>query len=102
MGSCFNNIIVSAVADRHNPKRLLVRARRREHLENLFGKDAAILVDAGTDYKYRMFVDRSALADLTNKTLMSISYDNFKNSVEDDALHDLYSDFWELHYDIQT
>jgi hypothetical protein len=101
MWLCFNNAFVSAVADRNNPKRLLVRARRREHLENLFGQDAEILVNAGTDYKYRTFVDRSVVADLAHRALMNISYDNFKNSVKDDTLHDLYADFWELHYEIQ-
>jgi hypothetical protein len=32
---------------------------------------------------------------------MAIDYTNFKNSVQDDQLHDLYSDFWTLHYRYQ-
>lgn len=101
MWLCFNNAFVSAVADRNDPGRLMVRARRREHLANLFGDEADIVENAGSDYKYRVFVDRSVLADIINKTLMNLKYDNFKNSVEDDTLHDLYADFWQLHYEIQ-
>ncbi|WP_046864783.1 hypothetical protein [Microvirga massiliensis] len=101
MWLCFNNAFVSAVADRDDPNRLMVRARRREHLVNLFGADADIIEGAGTDYKYRVFIERRVLADLAHKTLMSLGYDNFKNSVKDDDLHDLYSDFWELHYEMQ-
>lgn len=101
MWLCFNNAFISAVADRNDPNRLVVRARRREHLENLFGQNMEIVVSTDSDYKYRVFVERGLLADLAHKTLMSLSYDNFKNSVEDDDLHDLYADFWELHHKIQ-
>src|SRR4051812_10591751 len=101
MWLCFNNAFISAVADRNDPNRLVVRARRREYLENLFGQSMEIVVSTDSDYKYRVFVERGLLADLAHKTLMSLSYDNFKNSVEDDDLHDLYADFWELHHEIQ-
>lgn len=101
MWLCFNNAFVSAVADRDDRNRLVVRARRRDHLENLFGKDAEIVVLTDADYKYRLFVERSVVADLTHKALMGISYDNFKNSVQDDDLHDLYADFWGLHHEMQ-
>ena len=101
MWLCFNNAFVSAVADRNDPNRLMVRARRREHLVNLFGADADLIEGAGTDYKYRVFIERHVLADLTHKTLMSLDYDNFKNSVEDNDLFDLYADFWQLHYEMQ-
>jgi hypothetical protein len=101
MWLCFNNAFVSAVADRNDPNRLVARARRREHLVNLFGGDVDIIESTNSDYKYRVFVGRRVLADLAHKTLMSLSYDNFKDSVEDDDLHDLYADFWELHHEIQ-
>ncbi len=101
MWLCFNNAFVSAVADRNNPDRLVVRSRRREHLVNVFGRDADITESTDSDYKYRVFVERRVLADFVHRTLMSLDYDNFKNSVQDDDLHDLYADFWELHHEIQ-
>jgi hypothetical protein len=102
MWLCFNNAFISVVADRNNSQRLLVRARRIEHLKNLFGSDTQILTGAGSDYKYRTFVARSVVADLARETLLKIDYDNFKNSVLDETLHGLYADFWDRHYEIQV
>jgi hypothetical protein len=95
MWICFNNAFVSAV-ESDMPTVLKVRARKREHLATLFpGKK--IHTSKDTDYAYRVFVNRKAFAKLVAKRVMDIDYDNFKDSVEDDRLHDLYADFWQLH-----
>jgi hypothetical protein len=101
MWLCLNNALLSAVADRDDPSRLMVRARRREHLEEVFGSDAEIIENAGSDYKYRVFIPRRVLADIAHETLMGLNYTNFKISVKDEDLHDLYLDFWDLHYRFQ-
>lgn len=101
MWICFNDGFVSVVADRNNPARLLVRARRKQDLLNVCGKDVEVLKDAGTDYRWRTFVDRKAFSALVAARIDNIGYTNFKNSVKDHDLHDMYMDFWSRHYRYQ-
>ena len=70
-----------------DPDHIMVRARLREHLERLKGRFPDLLGRceirefAGTDYAYRLFVDKpvwsQVLAGLAEKT----DYDNFKSEV---------------------
>ena len=72
---------------RVDPDRIMVRARVREHLEALKARFPDLLGRceirefAGTDYAYRLFIDKSAwtqaLAGLADET----DYDNFKSEV---------------------
>jgi hypothetical protein len=96
MWFCFNDGFLSAVADKRDPMRLMVRARRKKDLLNVFG-DVEIIKNAGTDYRWRTFVDRKAFAALVAARVEKINYPNFKNSVGDQDLHDLYLDFWTMH-----
>lgn len=95
MWICFNDGFVSAVVS-DNPEELKVRARRREHLETLF-PTKTIHVDNMTDYKYRIFCSKEEWAEVVLDRINNMKYDNFKNSVVDDELHDLYENFWFLH-----
>lgn len=97
MWICFNDAFISAVADPKTPGVLKVRARKREHLEKLFPGNK-ILASSRTDYAFRVFVTKQEFAKLVNDRIMAIDYDNFKDSVIDEKLHDLYADFWQLHY----
>ena len=99
MWICFNDGFVSAVEDWNDKNRLRVRARKREHLEFL---NKHIQEDRGSDYKFRCFIDKESFAELVKQRILDIDYGNFKNSVKDDNLHDLYSDFWQLHYMYQA
>jgi hypothetical protein len=101
MWFCFNNGFVSAVEHRDDKNTLVVRARRREHLEDNF-PNRKIVVGGSTDYKYRIFISKKDFAEIIKDRIMNINYDNFKNSVEDDDLHELYNGFWLLHYRFQT
>jgi hypothetical protein len=101
MWFCFNNGFVSAVEHRDDKNTLVVRARRREHLEDNF-PNRKIVVGGSTDYKYRIFISKKDFAEIIKDRIMNIDYDNFKNSVEDDDLHELYNGFWLLHYRFQT
>jgi hypothetical protein len=100
MWLCFNDAFVSAVQDKDDPDRLCVRARKREHLERLF-PGHEILTPPTRDYAYRVFVSKKEFADLLATRIGDIDYTNFKNSVRDGPLHQLYVDFWELHHRYQ-
>jgi hypothetical protein len=77
---------------------LLVRSRRRVDLESfLNGLNYEIRVNQGTDYKYRAIVPRDVVQEILVDKVSGINYDNFKNSVVDDDLHQLYNLFWHLH-----
>jgi hypothetical protein len=101
MWLCFSDAFLSVVADPSDLSCLLVRARRREHLTRLFGPQADIKVNVGTDYKYRVFVDRTVMADLVAQSIQNIDYGNFKASVRDPALENLYHHFWHQHAAMQ-
>lgn len=74
------NSFVSVVQHRERPNDVLVRARKREHLNRLFPKKAkSVLVDDRADYKYRLIVSKKELATtLTDYIMRSLKYDNFK------------------------
>ena len=96
MWVCFNNGFVSAVKC-HDSDMLKIRARRKDHLENLF-PDKEIQTTTNTDYKYRVFATKEEFAKLVSDSIMNTEYTNFKNSVRDHDLHELYAEFWQLHY----
>jgi hypothetical protein len=100
MWFCFNDGFVSAVQDRNNVNRLVVRARRLQDIENIF-PDKNIIVGGSTDYNYRVFVDKTEFAEMVMDRISNINYDNFKNSTHEPDLHNLYGNFWSLHYRYQ-
>jgi hypothetical protein len=70
-----------------DPDRIIVRARLRSHLKalkehfpDLLG-DCEILESAGTDYAYRLFVQKSAWAQVLAGLAEETDYDNFKSEV---------------------
>ena len=79
---------------------LMVRARRREHLEAIFaGKDVTILETFMRDYRFRVIIAPIAWATIAARLALEIDYGNFKseaarvNGYEDgyvDALHDVW------------
>jgi hypothetical protein len=101
MWICFNDGFLSVVADKNNPARLMVRARRKQDLLNACRNDVEVLKDAGTDYRWRAFVERKAFSALVTARIDKIDYTNFKNSVKDHDLHDMYMDFWSRHHRYQ-
>lgn len=96
---CFNDGFISAVYDKKNDV-VKVRSRRREILEALF-PELVIHCSYTTDYRYRVFCTKKELADVIVNRIDSMDYSNFKNSVRDRDLHDLYSDFWVQHFNYQ-
>jgi len=70
-----------------DPNRLMIRARLRSHLEDLrlrfpdkLGK-CEIVENSGTDYAYRLFVDKSSWCEVLSALAAETDYDNFKSTV---------------------
>ena len=87
--------------------RLMVRARVRAHLEALKKRcpdhlgPCDIRTSAGTDYAFRMFVDKPAWSRVASELALETDYDNFKSEVAryqgragdryERSLHDVWS-----------
>lgn len=86
---------ISVVADRADPsgKRLLVRARRREHLERWFPQ-AEVFSVTPRDYEWRAWVPRSDVARAAATAAEAIAYTNFKATIHDPSYHDVCLDVW--------
>lgn len=100
MWICLNNGFVSAVEKWGDPDRLIVRARRREHLADNFA-NWNIETHDDRDYRYRIDISKEDFANIVKSRIMNIDYGNFKDSVRDDQLHNLYANFWTLHWRYQ-
>jgi hypothetical protein len=100
MWLCLNDALVSIVQDRADPNQLWVRARRREHLRRLLPGRGIMSTPAG-DYAWRAAVSKRELAGLVAERIGALDYPNFKDSVTEPALHELYARFWLLHRDYQ-
>jgi Txe/YoeB family toxin of Txe-Axe toxin-antitoxin module len=96
MWIAMSDSFVSTVQDRNDPNTLVVRGRKAEHLKRLF-PDREIVITPKADYVARVLVPRDEFVRVIAKRLQEISYDNFKDSVDDERLHKLYADFWSLH-----
>ena len=74
----------SAVVRQSNPTEVKVRARAREHLENLMDKydiDGEVIETPHRDYGFRIFMPRSRWAEIAASEAADISYPNFKGEV---------------------
>jgi hypothetical protein len=90
-----------------DPDRVLIRARDRRHLDALRGRFPEVLEvgeiheGVGTDYAFRMVVEKSAWARVLQMLGAEIDYDNFKSEVAshlksagaeyEEALHQVWS-----------
>jgi len=87
MWLCTKTGFFSVVIDRQRPGRMLVRARCRQDIENLYemAKDLASIEkptsDESRDYRYRMSVDREDWLRLACRSAQRVDYDNFKSAV---------------------
>lgn len=75
-----------------NPDMLMVRARRRAHLQALIDAvpeiavSGEIMQSAGTDYPFRLFVSKTRWTAIMTKLVEDLDYGNFKNEAH--KLHD--------------
>jgi hypothetical protein len=100
MWICFNDGFVSVVNDKLGIDDLVVRSRRREILETLF-PNKSITELYVSDYKYRIYCSKKEMQKVLIQRIENIDYSNFKSSVVDEDLHNLYNSMWFLHYRYQ-
>lgn len=95
MWVCMQNGFLSAVEDRYNEDYLIVRARRRNHLEDNFPeREEDIYTTKDSDYPWRLSLSKKDFAAFVADQVLKIDYGNFKNSVKEKPLHDFYMDVW--------
>lgn len=91
---------ISAVQHRDYSDVLIVRARRREHLEAVIVGHPIEQTDQA-DYRYRTQITKTDLAEVIGKAIHGIEYDNFKNSIPDNEYHDACSGVWSVMHRLQ-
>lgn len=94
MWFALNDAFLSVVDKANDPDCLLVRARRKGDIENVFGLTFPSVETPGNDYLYRAEIPRRVVANVVRDRILAIDYDNFKDSVDDDRLHDAYASVW--------
>ncbi len=94
-----------------DPARIMVRARVRKHLEELQQRfpdligDCKVLEFTGSDYAYRIFVDKPVWTKVLIGLNEETDYDNFKSEVERFRGRDAYErslhNIWSVMYRLQ-
>lgn len=85
------------------PDVLMVRARAAGHIEAAFPNlTVEVFVEPTRDYLYRAFIPRAAVVKAVAEQVAQLDYPNFKNSVEDDPLHNAYARVWTVMHNYQT
>lgn len=87
-----NDAFLSVVADRANPRNLLVRARVEGDIERCF--IAPVTYTPKRDYPYRASVPREQVSAVMQTRIDAIDYSNFKMSVADEDRHFAYLNVW--------
>ena len=90
-----NDAFVSIVAHKDDPDKVVVRARVRGDIENVFG-DVEVIETDNSDYRFRAFLPREMVANVVWNSLMDVDYTNFKDSVKENRRHDAYLGVWDV------
>ena len=89
-----NRGFISAVQYKNNPNLIVVRARAPGHLVEIFGPQTEEICSPNNDYSWRTILTRKEFEEGVVNAMRNIDYTNFKNSVQDEDLHDAYLDVW--------
>ncbi len=89
----FNNAFLSIVENRDNKLELLVRARIKGDIEEIF-PEADVFEDESADYRYRAFISKAKVAERMTLKMKEINYGNFKNSVKETNRKNAYGNVW--------
>ena len=95
-----SNGFVSIVEDYEQAGNLLCRSRARQHLAALF-PGHRITTTPLRDYRFRVSVPREEATKIIADLVAGIDYNNFKDSIPDDAYHDACSGVWREMYSYQ-
>ena len=93
MWVCLSDAFLSIVHKECGPDELLVRARRPGDIERVF-PGAKVIKSPDTDYLFRTVLPRATVAEALARQVEDIRYQNFKDSVADNKLHNAYSRVW--------
>lgn len=87
---------ISCVENIYDTDTLMVRSRTLDHLQAFLPEEfhPKIFTMKDSDYAYRAVMSKKDVAEIVSKRIMGIDYPNFKNSVDDEVLHDFYSAVW--------
>lgn len=100
MWICTNTAFLSVVHKDCAADELLVRARRQGDIESVF-PDAVVKPTLGNDYLFRAIIKRAVVGATIAKLAETLDYDNFKNSVVNDPLHNAYNKVWHVMANLQ-
>ena len=96
---------LSAVQHRANKDRVMIRARRKEHLEATICKEVneQVFETEYADYRFRITVSKVEFSDFLVGQVKAIDYDNFKNSIpeSENQYHDACLKVWGALYATQ-
>jgi hypothetical protein len=95
-----SDAFLSVVAHRHDPDMLLVRGRVQGDIERVF-PDAVVTTTPDADYRFRAVLPRGVVAGALAGSVLTIEYDNFKNSVTEHDRHDAYFQSWHAMHHLQ-
>jgi hypothetical protein len=96
-----------------DPNRIMVRCRLRTHLDSLKEHFSELLADceirefSGTDYAYRIFVEKATWSRVLVGLNEELDYDNFKSAVgryqgsQGQAYKNALHDVWDVMYQVQ-
>lgn len=74
---------------------LMVRARIAGDIERVFPR-AKVIVNGGTDYRFRAFITRKEVGATIGRAAEQINYGNFKSSTKEPARHNAYMRVWSV------
>ena len=93
MWLCLNDAFLSIVHKDCQRDELLVRARREGDIERIFPQ-ANVTRSTTTDYLFRSVIPRHTVEQAMLGELRRITYSNFKDTVQDEPLHNAYLGVW--------
>jgi len=91
----------SAVEDKDDPSRIMVRSRQESDLKNLIKRldreDLDLLVSTDSDYAFRIFIPRELWISYLESSGQELNYTNFKARAiapGDHCRYDTYHNIW--------
>jgi hypothetical protein len=95
MWICTPSAFLSIVHKNCGPDELLVRARVKDHITNVF-PGAKVVTEDGSDYQFRAVIKREVVKQAMAGLVDGMQYGNFKATVRNNALHDAFNRIWHV------
>lgn len=97
-----NDAFLSIIENEKNENQYVVRARKRQDLVNVFPEHSSNVIETlDSDYRYRLFLERTYVSDVIFNRINSIDYPNFKNSVKETWRKIAYTKIWRIMHNEQ-